>query len=282
MENCKISLVQMESRVGETEENLKKIKHFVEAAKVQETDIICFPEMAVHGYALDECVLWEEGVREKSIQFLSKLSQVNEMTILTGFCEKEDRDLFYITQVVCFPDGRVQRYRKTHLGEREKKRFVSGDVLPVFHEPKATFGIEICWDSHFPEVSTVLSLQGAEIIFVPHASPLSSLRRRELWLKYIPARAYDNTVFVACCNLVGTNGKDKQFGGGILVVDPKGNIIAQDFTEKESMVTVFLAADQVNLPRQHERISMGDSFFLYYRKPQLYKKLWKSEERRGE
>jgi len=32
------------------------------------------------------------------------------------------------------------------------------------------FGIQLCYDAHFPELATRMALDGAEVIFMPHAS----------------------------------------------------------------------------------------------------------------
>jgi len=86
----------------------------------------------------------------------------------------------YITQLVALPDGSVQKYRKTHLGRSEIPHFIPGNELPVFNTARARFAVQICWDLHFPEVSTILSLKGAEIIFAPHASPSIVGDRKEI------------------------------------------------------------------------------------------------------
>jgi hypothetical protein len=44
-----------------------------------------------------------------------------------------------------------------------------GDDYPVFDCDFGRIGIEICYDSWFPEVARVLALKGAEIVFCPNA-----------------------------------------------------------------------------------------------------------------
>ena len=67
----------------------------------------------------------------------------------------------------------------------------------MFHEGDLTFGLELCYESHFPEISTVLCLKGAEILFMPHASPRGEPdEKMKSWLRHLPSRAFDNGVFV--------------------------------------------------------------------------------------
>ena len=176
----------------------------------------------------------------------------------------------YIAQLAAFPDGRQLTYRKTHLGQKERASYTPGETLPVFNAGQLRFGVEICWDLHFPEVSTVLALGGCEIIFVPHASPRIVGDRREIWLKYMPARAYDNAVFLAACNLVGGDGRGKHFCGGAMVIDPRGRVIGEVFTGQDEMLVVDLDPQVINRIRGQEEEGMSASFFLNSRRPELY------------
>lgn len=58
-------------------------------------------------------------------------------------------------------------YRKTHLPPNELWHITPGDSIPVFSLDFGTVGIEICYDMMFPEVSSLLSLQGAEVVLHP-------------------------------------------------------------------------------------------------------------------
>jgi predicted amidohydrolase len=273
MENLRIALVQMEAKAGFTALNLNKIKTFVQDAAKHKADIICFPELAVQGYVREMAEELADDITGENISILRKLAQLNQMIILAGFIEKSDNKKPYITHIICYADGTMDKYRKTHLGKSELPFFSAGDELSVFKCKKANFAVEICWDLHFPEVSTILSLKGAEIIFAPHASPTIVGDRKQIWLKYLQARAYDNSIFLASCNLVGSNGIGSEFCGGCLVLDPKGHVIGEDFNNAESMLIVDLPQNQINKIRNETRNSMRNSFFLEYRRPELYSEI---------
>ena len=184
--------------------------------------------------------------------------------------------------LICFPELSIHGYdrEKAHLAAEtipgDSSLAISslaGDEFSVFSTGKARFGIQICWDLHFPEVTTVFSLKGAEIIFAPHASPSIVGDREGIWLKYLPARAYDNAVFVAACNLVGDGGNGQVFCGGAMVLDPKGNVIAGAFNGREELLVADLEPDLINTIRLRESDSMRNSFFLEGRRPKLYGEL---------
>ncbi|HBV99308.1 MAG: nitrilase [Peptococcaceae bacterium BICA1-7] len=270
MKNTRIALVQMQSQLGMVEKNTDKILKYISRAAVDGVDIICFPEMSLQGYSRDRAKPTAVNIPGEITVLLGEAARRAGLTALVGLAEESGEEKPCITQLVVFPDGSWQKYRKTHLGKSELPNFTAGNHLPVFKAEKAVFGVEICWDLHFPEVTTVLSLKGAEIVFAPHASPVIVGDRRGIWMKYMAARAYDNSVFVAACNLVGSDGAGSQFCGGALVIDPKGNPLAESFDGAEGMLVADLDAGLINTVRMKRSKSMRDSFFLDSRRPDLY------------
>ena len=270
MENIRIALVQMQSLVGEIQRNLDVMRKYIEEAKKQNVKIICFPELAVQGYTRELAGELAEIIPGPASEVLFSLAKDNSITIVTGIIEKSSTNKPYITQLICTQEGELFRYRKTHLGISEEPFFSPGNELPVFKTQEANFAVQICWDLHFPEVSAIYSLNGAEIIFAPHASPTIVGDRKEIWLRYMTARAYDNSIFVASCNLIGSNGQGSEFCGGCLVIDPKGQVIGEDFSNKEGMLIVDLPSEEINKIRYQERKSMRYSYYLDYRRPELY------------
>ena len=273
MEKMRIALVQMEALVGQTSLNLQKTQNYIQQAAEQKAELICFPELSSHGYSRDSSLLPAEPVPGDSSAAISQMAREAGLVVLAGLAEKSAGVKPYITQLVAYPDGRVLRYRKTHLGKSELPYFTAGDELPVFAGEKGKFAVEICWDLHFPEVTTVLSLNGCEIVLAPHASPTVVGDRRQIWLKYLAARAYDNALFVAACNLIGGNGLGHSFGGGAMVIDPKGNPIAEAFDHQEGLLLADLDPTLINTIRSQQSRSMRHIFYLGARRPELYREL---------
>ncbi|GAW91771.1 nitrilase family protein [Calderihabitans maritimus] len=270
MKKTRIAVVQMQAKTGKVKENLRKIEQFVKEAATKNVDIICFPELCVQGYNREKARLTAEPIPGESALTISKLAQKANMVILVGMAEKSSSEKPLITQLVAFPNGKLGKYSKTHLGKSELPYFTPGHNLPVFSTDKAKFGIQICWDLHFPEVTAILSLKGSEIIFAPHASPVTVGNRRDIWKKYLLARAYDNSVFVAACNLIGYDGVGQSFCGGAMVIDPKGNVIAEAFNGKEELLVVDLDPATINTIRLQKAKSMSGTFYLQARRPELY------------
>ncbi len=88
-----------------------------------------------------------------------------------GCIYERDKDYVYNTAFLLDRSGQlVGKYRKTHLHWPEMFQGVRpGGEYPVFDCDFGRIGIEICYDSWFPEVARVLALKGAEVIFCPNA-----------------------------------------------------------------------------------------------------------------
>ena len=275
MQDLRIAMVQMNSRVAEHERNLATIARFTEQAAAQDVDIVCFPELCVCGYSVgDPSTLEPEPLKGDSLRRLEEISGDHEITVLAGFLERDVSGIVYNTQVICGPQGYVGHYRKTHVPDVEIGTFCHGDALPVFEHAKARYGIEICYDSHFPEVSTILAGKGAEVIFLPHASPGETREeKRTRWMRFIPARAYDNGVFVAVCNPVGDNGAGRVSTGVTFVCDPSGVVIDElDSGTEEGMIVTDLLTSSMAGSRKEATM-----FFRHFRRPEMYRR-WESED----
>ena len=275
MQDTRIAMVQMTCRVADVAGNLATMARFCEQAAVEQVDIICFPELGVCGYnAPDTLTPDPEPLDGAAAHGVEELARQYQLTVLAGLLERSVSGIVYNTHVVYGPDGFMGSYRKTHVPTAESDAFSHGDELPVFDHPKVRFGIQICYDTHFPEVSTLMAEKGAELIFCPHASPPTETaqQKRARWLRYIPARAYDNTIYVAICNQVGDNAAGREMQGVTFVCNPHGEIIAEVASAvEEEMLIADLSGAKL---QEYRRDTL--SFFRHFRRPELYDR-WQQE-----
>jgi predicted amidohydrolase len=193
----------------------------------------------------------------------------NGLVILAGLVERGPGGEAFISHLAAGPEGLLGVYRKIHLGPPEERMFRAGSGVQVFRHRRATFGMELCFDGHFPELSTLLALKGAEVIWIPHASPRESAKeKQERWLRYLSARAYDNGVFLVACNQAGRENCGMTFPGGLLILSPRGEVLASGSTEGEEMVWTDLKASLLKEVRESPH-----GFFMGRRRPELYKDL---------
>ena len=272
----------MTSRVGDIEGNLASIDRMLGEAVRLGAEIACFPELSVCGYNTNgRDGLARNGghvppvveIPGEVTDALLSIGQRHGIWFLVGLLERDSSGIVYNTQLVISPLRIEGKYRKTHVPTTEIGTWRHGDDLPVFDHPKIRFGIEICYDTHFPEVSTALANKGAELIFMPHASGGESPPDKQArWERYVPARAYDNTLFAAICNQVGDNGTGNEFQGVTFVCDPTGKLMAQSngSTAVEEIVIAELQAASLEKARR-----IPETFFRHFRRPETYDS-WKA------
>lgn len=255
-------MVQIHPVLGDIESNTDKMLRFIDGA----ADIICFPEMCLTGYDSKES--WKHSINEghDCIQKIRKASKEYGAVIVFGFPESS-RERVFITQAISLPDGELALYRKTHLGRFEKEHFIQGDSFTCVGSERTNIGIQLCWESHIPEISGCLRKMGAELILMPHASFKDPKERVEMWKRYLPARAYDNRVFVAACDMIG-NGR----GGGILIIDPDGKVVDECVSGHECAVDCTLDAERLKRSSPDDKGPMGmkGADFFAARRPELY------------
>jgi predicted amidohydrolase len=268
METLRIAAVTMGSAIGKKPENLSRMESLVRKAAENGAQAICFPELNVSGYNLRAD---QEGIAESipgpSSEAVWQMAQKNEVLILAGVAEKRDGK-YFISHFAASPRGILGVYRKIHLGTQEEGVYRAGEETPIFRYLGVPFGIELCFDGHFPELSTALALKGAEVLFIPHASPRESVEeKRRRWLRYLSARAYDNSVFVVACNPTGKTENGFTFPGAALVLDPKGEVLASNQSEEEEAVYADLRKEALLRVRENPH-----GFFLNRRRAELYGK----------
>lgn len=264
-ETLKLALASMESRCGNWRGNLAQMRDQITKAAAARAELLVFPELSLTGYCLHHNIVLPPN--HAAFSELSALAVANKMTLLVGAALSR-ADEVTISQLVFAPDGAQLCYDKTHLGVRERNIFTPGKSLPVF-PGKLPFGIALCYDAHFPEVASALESAGAGLILIPHAAPVCAGNRRALWQKYMPARAYDNRVFVACCNLVGENGCGETFAGGLCVYTPEGELLAEDFSSKPGLLFATLPLAQTARYRTEDT---NGKYFPAARRYDLYER----------
>ena len=269
MEYLKLAAAVMRSAVGQKAANLARMEVLVREAARRGAQAVCFPEMNVSGYGLrQEMGSFAEPIPGPSTEAGLKMAREYDLLILAGLAEKAAQDEFFISHFAAGPKGLIGIYRKIHLGPPEEGVFRAGTECPVFSFGKTRFGIELCFDGHFPELSTLLALEGAEVIFIPHASPRESwTEKKERWLRYLPARAYDNSVFLAACNPVGETESGLAFAGSALILGPKGEILAESQDGGEGVIVADLKGETLRKVRGNSK-----AFFLGRRRPDVYNK----------
>jgi len=113
------------------------------------------------------------------------------------------------------------RFRKVHPTYGEFNWGIeSGNDFPVFDLDIGKVGIMICFDNYYAESARILSLKGAELILYP----LYGDTIKPGWDIKARARAVDNSVYVAPCNIHSCIHEDASYTG---MINPYGEIICK-------------------------------------------------------
>jgi len=267
MHDIRIAVVISYSPVGKIQHNLECVNKWVIKAAEKGASIICFPEMNITGYTTNEEIRrFAENIPGSISNQLVDLAVKKNIIILGGMAEKDEKGLIYASHIIAYPNKDFKVYRKLHIAPPEQAVLTKGDDIPLFETKQVRFGIQLCYDAHFPELSSQMALQGAEVIFIPHASPRGTpVEKYNSWIRHLVARAYDNSIFIVACNQTGKNKNGMQFPGVAIIIGPSGEIIKKDTSGIESIIIVDLKADAFNKVRNHKM-----RFFLPNRRADLY------------
>lgn len=267
MRDIRIAVVVCNAHIGANDLNRAKMQKWVQAAQKRGVEIVCFPEMNISGYGVHPSISSAaEPIPGPTSRCVKKLCNETQITLLAGMAEKDASGNLFVTHLVARPHREIGIYRKLHLSPPEQALYHQGDAAPLFKIKGFCFGVQLCYDAHFPELTTRMALNGADAIFIPHASPRGSTHEKMAsWMRHLTARAFDNALFIIAGNQTGSNGEGLTFPGVAAVIDPSGHVIETYASDQEGLLVVELKADALDRVRRHPM-----RFFLPNRRPELY------------
>ncbi|HVM88842.1 MAG TPA: nitrilase family protein [Puia sp.] len=297
MKNIKISTAQFEHRSGDKNYNLSIIEKLSQQAALQGSQVIAFHECSVTGYSFarrlskEQLLETAEFIPEgKSILKLTEIAAENNITVLAGLFEKDEKDNLFKAYVCVDKNGLVAKFRKLHP-------FINSFIKPgneycLFEIHGWKCGILICYDNNIIENVRATTFLGAQIIFMPHvtmctpstrpgagfvdpklwqnreADPTSlrlefdGMKGRDWLMKWLPARAYDNGIYVVFSNAIGMD-DDQLKNGCSMVIDPFGDVVTECRTFDDSFATANIIPEKL--------IQSGGYRYIKARRPELYR-----------
>jgi predicted amidohydrolase len=293
--------VQYNHVPGDKEANLRTIGLFARQAADRGVRLLVFPEMCITGYwhvrklGREDIEALSESVPDgPSTRKLLRLSEQYGLTLGAGLIERSKEGRLYNTYVVAMPNGQTARHRKLHCFISE--HMASGDAYTVFDIPQgARVGVLTCYDNNIIENVRITALMGAEILLAPHQtggcdtpSPrCMGLIDPKLWdnrdkdpaaleaefrgpkgrdwlMRWLPARAHDNGMFLIFSNGVGLDDNEVRTGNA-MILDPYGEILAETWQAEDTMVMADLEASRLDM--------CTGSRWIRSRRPELYESL---------
>ncbi len=297
MEKIKIATVQFENKSNDKNYNLSIIDNLATQAAAQGAKMIAFHECSITGYTFARNLsrnqmldLAEVIPGGKSIDALTQIAGKNNVALLAGLFEKDDNDNLFKAYVCVDKNGLIATHRKLH--PFINPHLNAGNQYTVFEFEGWKCGILICYDNNVIENVRATALLGANIIFMPHVTmctpstrPNAGFVDPELWknknidpvtlrkefdgpkgkewlMKWLPARAYDNGVYVVFSNPIGMD-DDQLKNGCSMIIDPFGDVIAECRTLDNEVVIAELTPEKLT--------QAGGFRYTQARRPELYK-----------
>ena len=183
---------------------------------------------------------------------LCALARKTRQWLVPGSMYELDGDKLYNTALVISPDGElVAKYRKMFPWLPYEAGTAPGDQFCVFDIPNVgRFGLCICYDMWFPEVSRQLAWMGAEVILQPTLTPTSD---RELELVMCRANALFNQ-----CYFISVNGIGEWGGGRSTIIDPDGRVL-QEASTNQTFMTEIIDLDHTTRTREYGTLGLAQT-----------------------
>ncbi|SPO06243.1 uncharacterized protein DNG_08932 [Cephalotrichum gorgonifer] len=297
MADIRIASAQFENASGDKAQNLATIRRLSASASRRGCHVVAFHECSITGYTFasrlsrDELLLVAEPIPNgPSTQSLISIARENNIVVLAGLFERDESSKIYNTYICVDGNGILGRFRKLHP-------FISSHLSPgteyaVFDLLGWKAGILICYDNNVVENVRATALLGAEIIFSPHVTmctpstrpgagfvdpslwenrgkdpttlraEFDGLKGRAWLTKWLPARAYDNAVYVVFSNPIGMD-DDQLKNGCSMILDPFGDIVSECRELGEDMAVALCGREKLHMA--------GGSRYRKARRPELYR-----------
>ncbi|AKN73409.1 carbon-nitrogen hydrolase [Streptomyces sp. PBH53] len=250
------ALLQSSGRPGSIAENLKVLDEAAGRAAAAGAGLLAAPEMFLTGYAIgDDIARLAEPADGDSADAVAEIATRHGVAIVYGYPERDGETVYNSAQLISADGTRLANYRKTHLfGCFERDHFTPGEQQVVQAELNGlTVGLLICYDVEFPENVRAHALAGTDLLVVPTAQmhPFQFVAE-----SMIPVRAFENQMYVAYVNRVGTEG-EFEFVGLSVLAGPDG-VARTRAGRAEQLVLAdadpaFLAASRENNPYLADR-----------------------------
>ncbi|MBO3738664.1 carbon-nitrogen hydrolase family protein [Actinoplanes flavus] len=222
----RIGTCQTPEILGDVDAAVTVVRRFAERA----VDLLLFPECFLQGYLVTEEHVHGQAFEIGSAAFGSVLARLEELrpALVIGMIER-DGPRYYNTAVVIDGGRVVGRYRKTFLTSGESV-FTRGDDYPVFQVGGVRFGINICYDTRFPEAAAAVAAGGASVLLVPAQNMMR--REKAVWWQdrhheIRACRARETGMWLASADVTGERDPDRIGLGPTGFLSPTGEVTAR-------------------------------------------------------
>lgn len=246
--------VQMDTQ-NDKEENWRQMEAFIDEAAAKGAQLVAFPEVV---NILSEEPEYAESVPGPTTELLARKAREHHIWIHGGSISTVNPDgpRTYNTTVLIDPEGNLAaRYSKLHNFDmtlpdgssvRESDRKEPGREIVTVETELGCLGFAICYDMRFPELFRLMTLAGAQILFLPANFTMPT--GKDHWEPILRARAIENGCYLIAPNQVGVKEKFTAYGNS-MIVDPWGTVIARA-SDKPGVILAEIDLDYLEKVRR--------------------------------
>lgn len=254
-----IAAIQMAPVPYDVQATVARVEQVVEQTSrmLPWVQMFVFPELILDAFVSFEAPGARPRVEPQSIpgpltDRLCALAARYHTWLIPGSMSERDGDTIYNTALVISASGELVTHYRKIFPWRPRETCAPGDSFCVFDVPEVgKFGLCICYDMWFPEVTRTLAWMGAEVILHPSLTATSD-RPQELVLSQ--ANAIFNQCYFVDVNATGPFG-----GGRSLLVDPDGRVL-QQADQHECILTEVLDLDRVRHAREYGTVGLTQTW----------------------
>lgn len=230
----KIALIQ--SKVyDDNQKNLENAISKIEECAENGAKMVVLPEMFCCPYQNSKFPLYAQEENGENYQKLSECAKNNEVYLVCGSMPEKFEGKIYNTSYVFDKNGeKIAKHRKIQLFDidiengqyfKESDTLSAGDEVTIFDTEYGKFGLLICFDIRFPELSRIASLKGADCIIYPASFNMTTGPCH--WELLFKARALDNQIFTVGVSSARDEKSSYVSFANSLIVSPWGEIVAK-------------------------------------------------------
>jgi nitrilase len=273
MPTVRVSVIQAAPVAFDRDATLERVASLARDAAGAGAKLAVFPEAFVSGYPKDADFEIRVGRRTDvsrewfrryhasavdvpgpDVDRLGGIAREHGLHLVIGVIEREGGTL-YCTVLFVGPGGDLlATHRKVMPTAMERViwGFGDGSTLPVIATPLGRIGAVICWENYLPQLRLAMYGQGIELYCAP------TVDDRETWLPTMRHIALEGRCFVlSACQFarradfpddypVEAPGPDAiLIGGGSVIVDPLGRVLAGPARDGEAILTADLDIDDL-------------------------------------
>lgn len=263
----KIALFQMKNE-GSVGKNLEKSLRAIRKAAKNAADLVLFPEVQLTAFFPQYPGQDVRGFRVRPdsdiVRSFCRACRENHIMAVPNLYLEMDGQAYDASLLIDKNGEALGIQKMVHVAQApqfyEQDYYTpSNDGFKVFDTEEGRIGIVVCFDRHYPESIRTEALRGADLILIPTVN--TKAEPSEMFAWEIRVQAFQNSVAVAMCNRVGTEG-GMEFSGESIVADAAGDIVCMaDDTEQ------ILYAD---IDMKQPEMTRSSKPYTSLRRPEFY------------